>query len=86
MYSRQFEPKSLVSENDLTARNRCFDVAVGDHVAGFVSRLKQCGNLADPFPSGLRVKIVTSSIAGDGFSLSEPSVRRWRNWAICGRS
>jgi len=76
----------IVSENDSTALDRGFDVAVGNGVARFVSRLKQCRNLADPFPSGLRVKIVTGSIAGDGFSLSEPSVRRWRNWAICGRS
>jgi hypothetical protein len=77
---------SLVSENDLTALDRCFDVAIGDHIVRFIGRLKQCGNLPNPFPPGLCVKIVTGSIAGDGFSLSEPSVRRWRNWAICGRS
>jgi hypothetical protein len=77
---------SLVSENDSTAFNRRFDVAVGDGIVRFVSRLKQCSNLPNPFLSGLRVKIITGSIAGDGFSLSEPSVRRWRNWAVCGRS
>ena len=78
--------QSLVSENDSTAFNRRFDVAVGDHIVCFVSRLKQCDNLTNPFLSGLLVKIVTGSITGDCFSLSEPSVRCWRYWAICGRS
>jgi hypothetical protein len=81
----QTESSPLVSENDSTALDRCFDVAVSDHVVRFVSRLKQCSNLPNLFLSGLRVKIVTGSIAGDSFSLPEPSVRRWRYWAICGR-
>ena len=80
------ETPSLGSENDSTALDRRFDMAVGDGVVRFVSRLEQCGNLANPFPSGLRVQIVTGGIAGDGFGLAEPPVRRWRYRAVCGRS
>jgi hypothetical protein len=80
------KPESLVSENNSTTLNGRLDVAIGNHIVCFVSRLEQCGNLTNPFLSGFSVKVVTGSIAGDGFGLPEPSVRRRRYWAICGRS
>ncbi|MDZ7745868.1 MAG: hypothetical protein U5K28_04855 [Halobacteriales archaeon] len=61
-------------------------MAIGDRVVRFVSRLKQCGDLSNAFPSGWGVEVVAGSIAGDSFGFTEPTVGRWRNWTVCGRS
>jgi hypothetical protein len=58
---------------------------VCDLVAGLFGRIEQVGSLSDAFSACFGIEAVGCGVAGDGFGLPEPAVRRWRHRALTRR-